>query len=92
MDKLIGTININKSVCIKLTDHGKSIIRRSQWFSVPPEDDDGWSEWQLWCVMEVFGKHITIGSVPPFETDIFIGHFADLQNARTERHIIKSQS
>ena len=38
----------------------------------PKEDSDGWSEWQLWDLMSLYGPHITLGAALPFETTIEI--------------------
>lgn len=35
--------------------------------AVPPEDEDGWSRWQMWRLMGTFGQHIYLGCDPPFE-------------------------
>ncbi len=55
---------------VKLTDHGRAIHAADNALSCasadypnlpkytpPKEDEDGWSEWQLWTLMEAFGKH-----------------------------------
>lgn len=36
------------------------------------EDAGGWSDWQLWSFMAELGPHITMGSLPPFDTTIEI--------------------
>lgn len=41
-------------------------------FKLPKEDEDGWSKWQLWSLMETFGGYISLGCVVPFETEIEI--------------------
>jgi len=39
----------------------------------PPEDDDGWSEWQLHTLIEHFGQYIHMGATPlPMKTVIEI--------------------
>ena len=38
----------------------------------PKEDADGWSEWQLWVLMQEFGSAISMEMRPPFETNIQI--------------------
>lgn len=75
--------NINDNVRIKLTNRGKEIlcgqhvkiIRRfpqiTYEFTLPKEDENGWSEWQLWKLMEAFGDYIGMGTVEyPFELTI----------------------
>jgi len=73
--------NINEYVRVRLSSEGLAILmdRHSdlarRWPSVgdfvPPKvDSDGWSEFQLWNLMQIFGPHITMGCKPPFETTI----------------------
>jgi hypothetical protein len=77
-------INLNDIVRVKLTPYGKEIVAReaeaiqknfpnthlevSDFF--PKEDEDGWSEYQLWLLMFRFGKYITVLAPTPFEMDI----------------------
>lgn len=35
-------------------------------------DDEGYYKAPLWSLMEVFGEHVTIGTVPPFGIDLII--------------------
>lgn len=75
--------NINNKVRVKLTDHGRAIHAADDalfWASTdypnppeytpPKEDEDGWSEWQLWTLMEAFGKHTHLGFDLCFEPTI----------------------
>jgi hypothetical protein len=62
--------NINNNIRIKSTDYGKRIINQQQFPYLYEEDDEGWSDWQLWVVMFTFGKHMYNGAVLPFETEI----------------------
>lgn len=74
--------NVNESVRVKLTDHGRRIhfenwrAFRQQFplvggeYQPPKEDENGWSEWQLWVLMQTFGKHITMSKPNPFKTTI----------------------
>lgn len=75
--------NINNSVRVKLTEYGRECLRKNHnqlfegstvrpEYSPPKEDADGWSEWQLWCLMSEIGPHISLGFNPPFETEIEI--------------------
>jgi len=41
-------------------------------YVAPVEDNDGYSEWQLWCLMEALGEHVHMGCNHPFETEILI--------------------
>lgn len=75
--------NINGKVRVKLTDHGRAVhaadhalfwekvgARKPPAYMPPTEDADGWSEWQLWVLMEAFGPHTHIGLNNCFETTI----------------------
>jgi hypothetical protein len=73
--------NINDYVRVRLSNGGKLTHRRQhdelrkQFPSigkyVPPKvDSDGYSRWQLWSLMQTFGPAISLGSEPPFETEI----------------------
>lgn len=80
--------NINHNVRVKLTEDGRALHRKNHddlvahalslgakqgWdYRAPKEDADGWSEWQLWILMQEFGPHITHGAKLPFETTIEI--------------------
>ncbi len=80
--------NINDKVKVKLTPYGRQMLRGNydelRLFISPKyldkypyvpirEDKDGWSEWQLWHLMESLGKHCHIGMTDqPFETEIDI--------------------
>jgi hypothetical protein len=79
--------NLNYKVRIKLNDRGREILReqhdelykifvergvKKPEYRPKTEDADGWSEWQLWDVMGTFGAYISLGSLPPFETEIDI--------------------
>ncbi|HNA67293.1 MAG TPA: hypothetical protein PLN96_05055 [Zoogloea sp.] len=75
--------NINEKVRVRLTDHGRAVheidhylfwqeanIPDSPAYTPPEEDENGWSEWQLWTLMHAFGKHLYNGSELCFETTI----------------------
>ena len=74
--------NINDYVKVKLTDKGRELHKRYQnellkhWdkyeYKAPKEDEDGWSKWQLWDLMQTFGPHIHLGGINPFDTEIEI--------------------
>ena len=66
--------NVNEYVKVKLTDRGKKILSAEGLDFYHKPDKDGWSSWQLWHLMETFGKHISMSSFPPFETEIEILH------------------
>ncbi len=75
--------NVNHNVRVKLTDRGreclegnhKTLFRKRQFpppYQPPEEDEDGWSTWQLWVLMEQLGPHVHNGLDVPFETEIEI--------------------
>ncbi len=76
--------NINDMVRVKLTDFGREALQdehKKFWssskrpappYAPPKEDADGWSEWQLWCLMNRLGSYMDMGSKLPFETTIEI--------------------
>lgn len=63
-------INLNEPIKVKLTDWGKEIYyhqydRANQIAGreickprFPKEDENGYTEFQLWCFMELYGEHI----------------------------------
>jgi hypothetical protein len=82
--------NLNDKVCVRLTDHGRTIVREknestiAMFHSLPnnviedlrkpvKEDIQGWSEWQLWELMQVFGPYMFMGKKQVFKNnDILI--------------------
>ena len=78
--------NINDHVLVRLTDHGREILRKNHdefasqikglgalEYVPPKEDRGGWSRWQLWCLMAHLGESISMGHRElPFETTIRI--------------------
>lgn len=66
--------NINHSVRIRLTEHGRGILERQcpSMLAHLEEDQDGWSRWQFWVLMQEFGNHVYNGCQVPFETEIDI--------------------
>jgi len=76
--------NVNENVRVKLTPTGKDILRKKfdlahermpqvfKEFSLPEEDAQGFSKWQMWQLFADFGEHIYLGCNPPFETEIEI--------------------
>ena len=68
--------NVNDYVWVRLTPLGYQIHREHQTSLVPhypytpPEtDDEGWTRFQLWGLMQIFGPKISWGQLP-FETTI----------------------
>jgi hypothetical protein len=82
----IVEFNINENVMVKLTDHGRRCLYKAYEnlkaiygenlgydYKPPDEDENGWSEWQMWRLMaELGGKNISMGFNPPFEPTIKI--------------------
>lgn len=77
--------NINQYVKVRLTDHGRKILRDNYEglkaycggslrfeYRPPDEDKSGWSKWQAWRLMEEFGPHIGVSSKHPFDLNILI--------------------
>lgn len=77
--------NINDHVYVKLTDVGKERLKKNYVeycdhlrsmggsypfeFSLPTEDENGWSRWQLWELMNEFGSHLYTGCPTYFESN-----------------------
>ncbi|MGE3840069.1 MAG: hypothetical protein AB7I50_00635 [Vicinamibacterales bacterium] len=79
------TLNLNDHVWIRLTEKGRAMLRErdEQWSKLfasvhgrlttataQETENQGWSRWQLWVLIETFGPAIGIGCDPPFETTI----------------------
>ena len=102
--------NINDTVRVRLTDHGRAVLRQD-WESTtniyygrpeqrairgeykpPKEDENGWSEWQLWALMNAFGEHTWLASQLCLETTIEIPNAADeLDRLRAENTALKAE-
>lgn len=66
-------ININEHVKVKLTDYGKEIFyhqydKLNKTYgkeiikpSFPTVDSDGYTSFQLWCFMNLYGRYIDMG-------------------------------
>ena len=77
--------NVNHTVRVKLTDIGRNELLKQQTelyadhpeslkreYNPKPEDENGWSEWQLHDLMNRFGHMMLCGFNVPFETTIDI--------------------
>lgn len=77
--------NINDTVRVRLTKRGLEIHRKlyddlaayyggklPYPYRRPKRDREGWSEHQLWSLMQDFGPYISMTGEPPFETTIEI--------------------
>ncbi len=69
-------LNINNIVRVRLTNSGRAALKlqHSEFllgpYTPPKEDSDGWSEWQLWELMQDLGHLCRMGGELPFETTI----------------------
>lgn len=73
------SINLNDTVKVKLTDHGKDIFYHQydelneslgkQLISpcFPRVDEEGFTKMQLWQLMKLYGPYIDLGKENPFE-------------------------
>ena len=77
--------NINEFVKIRMTVLGHTVYRQHRdeiaknvlKYGIQPdivdrhpEDASGWSRWQLWEVMAIFGRHLYMGGPLLFETKV----------------------
>lgn len=80
------TYNLNSKVRVKLTNAGRNALKRDHdifWASVgrtmpytpTKEDAEGWSEWQLWNIMEKLGSYFHLGYVNVMDTTIQLEPF-----------------
>jgi hypothetical protein len=60
-------------------------------YKPPKEDAHGWSEWQLWALMEAFGEHTGLGCRLAFETEIEISR-AELAQRTAERDALVAEN
>ena len=66
--------NINKTVRVKLTPHGKRVLAATLHLE-PSIDAEGWLRAQMWEIMQVFGSDFHIGTGIdrlPFEMTIML--------------------
>lgn len=77
------SFNINDFVFVRLTEAGRQWDRQRHdtifgyltpkehfVYEPPKEDAEGWSKWQMWQLMEVFGSRIHLASQPMFDGTI----------------------
>lgn len=90
--------NLNSEVFIRLTHVGRAILKTNHIelysmlhmkhsipeFKLPDENNEGWSKWQMWEVMQSFGAHVSLGFQIPFETTIRLAKkdLKDIQKAK----------
>lgn len=78
--------NLNDQIRVKLNDRGRK-IHRDYWeeiaskmpassnFKIPEtqEDSNGYSDWQAWIFMAIYGPHMfSSSSIAPFDMNIII--------------------
>lgn len=66
------TFNMNNVVRVRLTPPGRKVLVALHQRPVE-EDADGWSRWQLWDLLTVFGPVVKWGWRRPFEPVIRLG-------------------
>lgn len=60
-------INLNARVRVKLTEHGKIILKMNE-YTIDKPDENGFLELRLWELMGVFGSVMFMGNPNfPFE-------------------------
>jgi len=80
------TFNVNDYVFVKLTDHGREVLRQlrvrrsllmsmqgiESVFELYPESTEfpGYTRFQMWELMSIFGEHCFNGAELVFETEI----------------------
>lgn len=75
--------NINDDVLVKITPRGRDVVDMKnneytkRWgvralYTLPIPDSDGYSKFQLWELMNLFGDYIGTGYEVPFETNIIL--------------------
>ena len=77
--------NINEFVKVKLTAVGRAELKRqhdelceafpnieTEISDIYQSDEDGYTKFQLWSLMNTFGHICHMGSAPPFDTTIIL--------------------
>ncbi len=79
--------NLNYHVKVKLTDYGIELLANKhaenrrlyprvkhyqQPFKMPKTDEDGYTIYQMWSLMETFGNHIGLCCDNPFDLNVLI--------------------
>lgn len=80
-------VNLNEYVKVKLTDHGINILKKERnelnkrmaerGFTgfgeyEPKTDENGYTSFQMWDLMQRLGPYVSIGNRMPFEPEIII--------------------
>lgn len=63
--------NLNDTILVKLNDSGKKIYR-DHWHHIikdrdPIVDENGYTSFQMWDFMHIYGPFLMLGCTPPFE-------------------------
>jgi hypothetical protein len=58
-------VNLNDDVKVKLTDYGRDLLAKKRLTRQP--DEAGYTKFQLWELMNIFGEHLYNGCSIPFE-------------------------
>jgi hypothetical protein len=67
------SFNINQHVKVQLTDYGRKLYQEFYDSErIPYEDSYGWSTWQMWELMEIYGEHLGLTNKNPFNLNILI--------------------
>ena len=94
--------NLNYTIKVKLTDKGKDIYyHQYDWLNrelgkellkprYPDVDEDGFTKFQLWHFMEIYGPHISL-TAPTFieHNDIYIEEF-DLRDCDSSTEVTEN--
>lgn len=83
MKKTFIPFNLNDYIKVKMNQQGLAIYRKRYddlWngkkplfeYQPPKTDENGWSEWQAWEFMHIFGQHLGNGFNNPCETSVYI--------------------
>lgn len=67
--------NANQAVKVKLTEHGNRVMRDwygSRVYNMPEEDEYGYTRFQMWYLMRIFGEHMTLGAEHVFDMNMIL--------------------
>lgn len=88
-------VNINMNVKVKLSNKGIDILRKRHddlnehielrggkgfgEFKLD-QDEDGYTTFQMWNLMNIFGEYMSMGLEIPFDTDIIVTKTRPIEN------------
>ena len=74
MSKNFRKVNLNDEIKVKLTDFGKQIYYKycEDFPTKLKIDSKGYTKFQIWVFMHIFGEYLYNGCVAPCETDVQI--------------------